>query len=172
MRRIGVVVEGDGDQGAIPVIIRGHLQRRAIYDVMVAKPINAKGRSKLLRPGELERFARLASLPTGTAGVLVVCDADEDPACELGPSVSERCFAAVPHVPIRACLATREFENWLLASAKTGSPRRLGVKLCFFRASARPWLPLRRGLPGRVKRRSACNGRGCRWPLVGRGVSA
>ncbi|MDQ3629978.1 MAG: DUF4276 family protein [Actinomycetota bacterium] len=122
MKAISVVVEGDGDQGAMPVVIRTHLQRNGIYDIAVKKPINAKGRTKLLRSGELERFARLASLQTNAAAVLVTCDADDDAVCNLGPQVTARCMAAVPHMPIRACLAVREFENWLLASAETLAP--------------------------------------------------
>ena len=98
------------------------MQRHAIYDIAVRRPINAKGRSKLLRHGELERFARLASLQTDAAAVLVTCDVDDDVVCDLGPRVSARCLEAVPHMPIRACLAVREFENWLLASSETLAP--------------------------------------------------
>lgn len=106
----------------MPIVIRAHLHRREIFDVAVTKPINAKGRTKLLRAGELERFARLASLQTDAAAVLVTCDADDDRVCELGPLVTARCIDAVPHMPIRACLAVREFENWLLASPETLAP--------------------------------------------------
>lgn len=122
MRAISVVVEGDGDQGAMPVVIRTHLQRREIHDIAVKRPINAKGRTKLLRSGELERFVRLASLQTDAVAVLVTCDADDDAVCDLGPRVTARCLEAVPHMPVRACLAVREFENWLLASPETLAP--------------------------------------------------
>jgi len=120
--RISIVVEGDGDQGALPVVVRRHLQARQEHELAVGWPINAKGRSKLLRDGELERFVRLASLQTGTVAVLVVCDADDDAVCDLGPDVTQRCRSTVPHLPVRACLAAREFENWLLASPETLAP--------------------------------------------------
>jgi hypothetical protein len=106
----------------MPIVVRACLQRREAHDIVVKRPINAKGRGKLLRDGELERFARLASLQTDVAGVLITCDADDDPICELGPGVTARCVKAVPHLPIRACLAGREFENWLLASPETLAP--------------------------------------------------
>lgn len=64
----------------------------------------------------------LAATQQGTVAVLVACDADDDPACLLGPEISARCLAAVPQIPIRACLAVREFENWLLASSETLAP--------------------------------------------------
>ena len=121
-KKISVVVEGDGDQGAIPIVLRRYLQSRDRYDIEVGRPINAKGRSKLLREGELERFTRLASLQMATVAVLVVCDADDDNSCVLGPKVTRRCSIAVPHMPVRACLAVRAFENWLLASAETLAP--------------------------------------------------
>jgi len=122
VKTLSLVVEGDGDQGAMPVVIRRYLQQHAIFDIAVKKPINAKGRTKLLREGELERFARLASLQTDAVAILVTCDGDKDAACDLGPQVTARCRAAVPHMPIRACLAVREFENWLLASPETLAP--------------------------------------------------
>ncbi len=127
MRAISLVVEGDGDQAAMPILVRAHLQRRAVHDIAVKRAINAKGRGKLLRVGELERFATLASLQTDVAAVLITCDADDDLICELGPEVTARCLDAVPHLPIRACLASREFENWLLASPETLAPSQLAV---------------------------------------------
>jgi hypothetical protein len=122
MRRIGVVVEGDGDQRAIPVVVRSYLHSVEVFDIEIGKPLNTRGRGKLLRAGELERFVHLAALETATTGVLVVCDADDDPACVLGPEITARCVASLPHVPVRACLAVREFENWLLASPETLAP--------------------------------------------------
>lgn len=122
MSRLSVVVEGDGDQGAVPILARRYFWSREQFDVQVGKAINAKGRSKLLREGELERFVRLAATQSRTSGVLVVCDADDDAPCELGPEITQRCQAASPQIPVRACLAVRAFENWLLASPETLAP--------------------------------------------------
>jgi Domain of unknown function (DUF4276) len=122
LRRLACVVEGDGDQGALPVVLRSYLYSREIFDVEIGKPINSKGRSKLLREGELERFVRLAGLHQNTVGVLVLCDADDDAACKLGPVIHTRCQQASPNIPVRACLAVREFENWFLASPETLAP--------------------------------------------------
>lgn len=88
MKTLSLVVEGDGDQGAMPVVIRRYLQQHAIFDIAVGKPINAKGRTKLLREGELERFARLASLQTDAVAILVTCDGDKDAACDLPSSAA------------------------------------------------------------------------------------
>lgn len=119
VRRLACVVEGDGDQRALPVVLRNYLYEQSIFDVEIGKPINSKGRSKLLRDGELERYVKLASLPENTCGVLVLCDADDDSACQLGPQIYARCNDTVSHIPIRVCLAVRAFENWFLASPET-----------------------------------------------------
>ncbi len=118
MARIAIVVEGDGDKQAVPVLVRRHLEARERFDVEVGRPLNTKGRSKLLRPGELERYVRLACFQPGTTGVLVVCDTDADAACELGPAGTLRANAGAA-VPVRFCLAVRKFENWIAASAET-----------------------------------------------------
>lgn len=122
MLKISLVVEGDGDQAALPVVVRRYLHENEIFDIGVGKPINTKGRSKLLRKGELERFAQLAAFQTDAAAVLVTCDADDDLECVLGPALTQRSQDAVSNLPVRACLAVREFENWLLASHETLAP--------------------------------------------------
>jgi hypothetical protein len=122
VRRITAVVEGDGDQGALPVMVRRYLESQGIFDVTIPKPLNSKGRPKLLREGELERFVQLAARQPATSAVLVLCDADRDRACELGPDMATRCIEAIPHVPVRVALAVRSFENWFLASPETLAP--------------------------------------------------
>jgi hypothetical protein len=114
---LGLVVEGDGDAEALPILLRRYLEQKGEYGVHWARAVNAKGRSKLLRDGALERFVRLASL-FGPDGVLVVCDSDADPACTLGPAITERARAAVG-IPVRCSLAVTTFENWIVASAET-----------------------------------------------------
>lgn len=115
-------MEGDGDAAALPLLLRRYLQeQKQIFDLQPNRPVNAKGRDKLLRPGQLERYVRLASLQEGTYAVLLVCDAERDPACKLGPEVSARAASAVG-IPVRACLAVRAYENWLVGSTETIEP--------------------------------------------------
>lgn len=122
MGELALIVEGDGDEKALPIIVRSHLQQQGVYSLGVARPINAKGRGNIERVGQLERWLQLAARRSNTTGILVVCDADDDPACEFGPSLTERSRREVPHVPVRCCLAVREFENWIAASAETLAP--------------------------------------------------
>jgi hypothetical protein len=46
---------------------------------------------------------------------LLVFDADDDPACELGPDCLARMRRLAPHRPSAAVLAVKEFENWFIA---------------------------------------------------------
>jgi hypothetical protein len=76
-------------------------------------------KSRLVRGGELERHVELAARRVAPAGaVLILIDSDDDPACELGPSLLQRAWTARPDMQERigVVLATREYEAWLLAS--------------------------------------------------------
>jgi hypothetical protein len=50
-------------------------------------------------------------------GILVLLDADDDPACELAPELLRRAVAARPDRPVGVVLAVREYEAWFLAAA-------------------------------------------------------
>jgi Domain of unknown function (DUF4276) len=113
-----LIVEGQGDGSALPVLLRMFFGEEGHHRIALGTPIVAKGRTKLLKEGELERFVTLAGQVPGACGVLVVFDANGDPACELGPACLARARAAT-HLPVRVCLAVREFENWIVASAET-----------------------------------------------------
>lgn len=118
--KLGLVVEGDGEVAALPILVRRHLhENRQLYDVEVAKPKNSKGRGNLDAPGGVERYTQHAALPDGVCGVLVLCDSDDDLACEFGPTMQERASGAVPTKPVVATLAVAEFENWIVASSET-----------------------------------------------------
>jgi len=118
--KLGLVVEGDGELDALPILVRRHLhENRKIFDIEVAKPKNSKGRGNLEAPGGVERYGQHAALPDDVSGVLVLCDSDNDKVCEFGPTMHERAAGAVPGKPVIATLAVTEFENWIVASAET-----------------------------------------------------
>jgi Domain of unknown function (DUF4276) len=118
--KLGLVVEGDGEVAALPILVRRHLhENRQIYDIEVARPKNSKGRGNLDAPGGVERYTQHAALPVGVCGVLVLCDSDDDLVCEFGPAMHDRAAGAVPTKPVVATLAVAEFENWIVASSET-----------------------------------------------------
>jgi hypothetical protein len=117
--KIVPLVEGHGDVEAVPVLLRRVAQERGIFDLEVATPIRVP-RSRLIKPGELEKGVELASRKGGPDGaILVVLDADDDCPAALGPSLLQRAQAARPDRTVSVVLAKREFESWFLAGAES-----------------------------------------------------
>ncbi len=119
---IAPVVEGHGDTQAVPILLRRIFAE--ILDashVDVLPPIRIP-KSKLMKPAELVRAVSLADLKLKDRQatkrlVLIIFDADRDPACELGP----RLLACVerPDVDVALVLAVPEYETWFIAAAES-----------------------------------------------------
>lgn len=106
------IVEGDGDVDALPVLVR-----RVNPVFRCARPIRVP-KSKLLKPGELERYAHLAAsriTRQTPGGVLLVIDADDDCPKILAPELAARLRGEIGHVPSQVVLACREYESWFIA---------------------------------------------------------
>ncbi|MBX3271465.1 MAG: DUF4276 family protein [Sandaracinaceae bacterium] len=120
-RRVACIVEGHGETTAVPILLRRLWERDpeglAMPELTTSDVLRVP-RSRLLRPGELERAVELAARRTGPGGaVLILLDADDDTACSLGPELRARASRARSDVRLAVVLAVREFEAWLLASA-------------------------------------------------------
>lgn len=77
-------------------------------------------RTKLVKPGELERSIELAARRAGRGGaIFVVLDSDDDCPATLGPELLDRARKARSDLAISVVLAKREFEAWFLASARS-----------------------------------------------------
>ena len=97
--RLGLVVEGHGDQEAAPIVLRRVLSRVAPQEtVQIEHPIRVP-RTKLLKHGELERVVELAARSAAVAGPLIVAGD----------------FNTTPYSPY--------FADWLEAGALTDSRR-------------------------------------------------
>jgi len=115
---IGLVVEGQGDAAAVPVLLRLWLRELGEYRDILGKPISCNGRDKALARRGLEGFVGAAAARPGCKAVLVVLDGEGDPVCQLGPRLLRRAKTVTPlHVCI--CLAEQKFEDWIYASAET-----------------------------------------------------
>lgn len=116
--KLGVLVEGHGEHYAVPILVRRIAASLGVADV--TPTVIRQPRTMILKPGELERAVILLANKVGEHGaVLVLIDADDDPACELGPALLRRARAARPDRPIGVVLAVREYEAWLLTSASS-----------------------------------------------------
>lgn len=115
---VGLVVEGPGDAGALPILLRKYLEQQSVYDDIIGKPVRCNGRDKAIVPKGIEGFVAVAASRPGCRFVLVVLDGEGDPVCELGPALLRRA-REVTAVPIAVCLADRTYEDWLYASCET-----------------------------------------------------
>lgn len=119
MATIVPIVEGHGEVPSLRTLVYLVLAHADIgAPVSVERPIR-KPRSQLLREEELERAVQLAANICGKDGlVLVMVDADDDCAAELGPELQRRAQnASLARVAV--VLPVCEYEAWLLASARS-----------------------------------------------------
>jgi Domain of unknown function (DUF4276) len=113
------VVEGHGEVQAVPILLR---RLAALIDplrpVDVRQPIRGN-RSTLTHPDKAERFLSLAVQKLGDApgAVLVLLDADDDCAADVGPALLQVCERIRPGLHVSVVLATIEYEAWFLAAA-------------------------------------------------------
>ncbi|MEI6450278.1 MAG: DUF4276 family protein [Actinomycetes bacterium] len=118
---VACIVEGHGELQAVPLLVRriaASLPTPMYVDAPRAIPIP---RTKLMRPGELERATKLAmsrvvESQVAGGGVLILIDADTDCAAQLGPELLARARSAAGAVPAEVVLAVMEFEAWFLAA--------------------------------------------------------
>lgn len=123
--RIVSVVEGHGEVESVPALVRRigwsldpPLHADAPPGIRVPK-------SRLIRPGELERVVILARKQVGgRGGVLIVLDADDDCPADMGPSLRERAVGPAGGLPVGVVVAKVEFEAWFLAAASSLAGKR------------------------------------------------
>lgn len=127
MNRMSIVciVEGHGDVAAVPLLVR-RVATECDPELLVEVPTPQRvPRTRITRPGELERAVEFAVRKlTGAGGVLVLIDAEDDCPAQLGPELLQRAQAVRPGVPMAVVLAMKEFEAWFLAAAASLRGRR------------------------------------------------
>ncbi len=124
--RVVPIVEGHGEYRAIRILLQRIWHELLGGDHLeVLRPIRWP-KTKLIKTNELQRAVRLAVLKLSTTPVaeekkliLVVLDADEDPACELGPTLLRAARESSSAVPVSLVLAIVEYETWFVAAAES-----------------------------------------------------
>jgi hypothetical protein len=125
---IAQVVEGFGEVESVPQILQRRLSSTGAVGGqsgepiwLTFSPINARGRGNLIAGSGIEENVRIASRIPGVYSILVVLDAEDDAVCSLGPDLFTRAQTAAGPLPVRVCLAARQFENWLAACEVHGT---------------------------------------------------
>lgn len=120
MLRIAIIVEGDGEIEALPILLRRLAHELGHHcGIHVVNKLRIPA-NKLTKAGELERAVDLSVRKLGgPGGVFVLLDAEDDCPATLGPALAARARAARPDYPVALCLAYREYEAWFLAAASS-----------------------------------------------------
>ncbi|RYD48596.1 MAG: DUF4276 family protein [Verrucomicrobiaceae bacterium] len=120
MPSLAIVVEGYGDVAAVPAILGRVGNAFGVNAYAANPPIRVKGLAQLVRPGELERWVKLAQSRDGVDRVLFVIDVDEGCPVSLRSDFETRIQQMGNAVtkPVSFCLIKAEFETWFLADAE------------------------------------------------------
>jgi hypothetical protein len=118
--QIAVIVEGQGDCEAVPVLIRRiALDVNPCFVPKVLPPARISA-SKLIKEGELERaIAFFSKKITGNGGIIVIIDCDDGCPATEGPALLKRAISVRKDMPVSVILAKREYESWFLAAAES-----------------------------------------------------
>jgi hypothetical protein len=124
--RIACIVEAPGEVSAVPILIRRLVQEiDASSTTVIPSPPIRIPRSKVEKPGEIERAVKLAAAKlSGSGAILVLMDADDDCPAVLGAKLLQRAQSARADIEIAVVIAKREFEAWFLAAAESLRGRR------------------------------------------------
>ncbi len=117
--KIGLIVEGQGEVQAAPVLIRRIIN--ALDPALTFKfEVRRIPRSQLLRPNELEQAAEALARQIGRQRrFLILIDADDDCPKDLAFVLNGRCMTAHPDLAISVAIANREYEAWFLAAVRS-----------------------------------------------------
>jgi Domain of unknown function (DUF4276) len=118
------IVEGHGEVGAVPILLKSwrRFRRYRNVEVDVAGPVRASGKGSIRRSHDnanelgIEYYVKIALLRRPDV-ILVLLDADDDCPKTLGPELLARARACIaPCFPIGVVVAKREYEAWFLAA--------------------------------------------------------
>ena len=113
------VVEGHGEESAVPVLLRRLLGNFGRYDVEIIRPFR-RPRSELVKHDGLQNAVEFTANKIAPNGaILLLIDSDDDCPCILGPELLNIATRHRPDVSIAVVLAQMEFEAWFLAAARS-----------------------------------------------------
>ena len=112
------IVEGQGDEAAVPVLLRRLRDEAQAWGLEVGRP-HRKRRTQLVKKDSLQAAVRVAALRENCGAILVLFDADDDCPKELAPILEAWAREVAGGRPCAVVMANREYEAWFLASIET-----------------------------------------------------
>ena len=119
MREVVLLVEGHGEVSAVPELFRRVARQQQLYELQpAAHPIRCGGIPRLLKAGELERFAELGFRRPGIHSLLLLADWEDGCALDALKQLNPRLESLAKRhgKPAAICLLVREFEALFLCS--------------------------------------------------------
>jgi len=128
--RIASIVEGDGEEKALPILLRRIIQEiDPSLTPVVPKPYKQPSGS-MLKSGGVERAIEAVSILYPQHSILIIRDSDDHCPGTIGPQLLSRAKSARPDLHVSVVLAHREYEGWFLAAAESlAGKRRLPTNL-------------------------------------------
>jgi hypothetical protein len=114
--RLFLLVEGHGEESALPVLLRRIAAAEARRLILVGRPWR-EPRQRLLLAEHLGRVLQVARARADAA--LIVLDADDDCAVEIARTIRHLAGELAPGFTVLVVVAVREFEAWFLAAAES-----------------------------------------------------
>lgn len=122
------IVEGDGEVKAVPrLLLRILSEQHGRSDVRIQQPINARGKTKLLK--NFEVFLEYAREEQECDAVLVLLDGDEDCPRDLARGLAQYATELNMGFSVAVVCAHREYEAWFVASLDSSGGERIRSKL-------------------------------------------
>ena len=116
---VQILVEGEGDERAVPELLR-RLQRECrAFSLVFDHPIRKK-RSDLVNEQTLRASVRLAlRQESGCDAILIVLDGDKDCPKSLAPRIQGWAQSEAPGIPTEVVIPFCEYEAWFLGSLES-----------------------------------------------------
>lgn len=112
------LVEGFGEVDALPVLLRRLQAAAQQYGFQIVRPLRRK-RSELTTEGAVRRSIRLALGTPDCAGIIILFDSNDEPACIIGPNVQRWAQAEAGVIPCEVVAATCEYEAWFISAVES-----------------------------------------------------
>ncbi len=112
------IVEGDGEVGAVPVLLRQLRDAAGAYPLDVNTPIR-RPRTDLVREDGVRRAVHLARKQQDCAAILIIFDGDDDCPKDIAVRVQAWARSEANPIPCFVVLPNREYEAWFLATVES-----------------------------------------------------
>jgi len=112
------IVEGDGEVGAVPVLLRRLRDAAGAYTLGVNAPIK-RTRADLVRENGVRKAVQLARLQPDCAAIIIIFDSDDDCPKDIALPIQAWAQNESNPIPCFVVIPTREFEAWFLATIES-----------------------------------------------------